>query len=322
MISVIVPVYKVESYLDDCVKSILAQSFTDFELILVDDGSPDSCPAMCDDWAEKDGRIRVIHKGNGGLSSARNAGLDVMRGEYLTFIDSDDYVRSDYLEKLYNALIEHSADVSVCGLVWGKAEGEYESKAPTVCTGKEACLAIYSENSVTMSMISACMKLYKRRLFEDLRFPLGKLHEDQFVTYRAFYPCEKVVRVYEPMYFYCHNPASITHSGFSLKRYDNITALNEAISFYESKGEKELYETAKAQRGVYLSYYRFAARRSGMAKQVPKEYRMSFFKAWRTLEKYFSNDSFEFEMSSFHPRLVRLRAYIRRLFRPFIRSAE
>lgn len=322
MISVIVPVYKVESYLDDCVKSILAQSYTDFELILVDDGSPDRCPAMCDDWAEKDGRIRVIHKENGGLSSARNAGLDVMRGEYLTFIDSDDYVRSDYLEKLYNALIEHSADVSVCGFVLGKAEGEYESKAPTVCTGKEACLAIYSENSVTMSMISACMKLYKSRLFENLRFPLGKLHEDQFVTYRAFYPCEKVVRVYEPLYYYRDSAVSITRSRFKIARYDNILALEEAMSFYESNGDEELYEAAKATRQVIIALYRFGAKKAGIAKQVPKEYRMSFFKAWRTLENYFSNDSFEFEMSVFHPRLVRLRAYIRRLFRPFIRSAE
>lgn len=322
MISVIVPVYKVESYLDDCVKSILAQSFTDFELILVDDGSPDRCPAMCDAWAEKDGRIKVIHKENGGLSSARNAGLDVMRGEYLTFIDSDDYVKSNYLERLYGALKEYDADVSVCELIWGKSTCERESKETTVCTGKEACLAICSENSVTMSMVSACTKLYKKQLFENLRFPLGKLHEDQFVTYRAFYPCKKVVRVYEPLYYYRDNSASITHSRFKLARYDNVRALEEAASFYQSNGDKELYEAAKAKRQVIIAFFRFGAKKAGIIKQVPKEYRMSFFKAWRTLENYFSNDSFEFEMSVFHPRLVRLRAYMRRLLRPFARSAK
>lgn len=323
MISVIVPVYKVEPFLDDCVKSILAQSFTDFELILVDDGSPDGCPAMCDLWAEKDSRIRVIHKENGGLSSARNAGLDVMRGEYLTFIDSDDTVSDDYLEKLYNALTEYNADVSVCEFLRdGNSLADRTDKSPTVCTGKEACLMVYSDSTPRLFMVSACTKLYKSFLFKELRFPLGKQHEDQFVTYRALYHAATVAVLHLPLYCYRDNPASITRSGFNLKRYDNIAALDEAISFYKSKGDKELYKTAKAQRDAYLSYYRFAARRSGIAKQVPKEYRISFFKAWRTLEKYFSNDLFELRMSAFHPRLVRLRAYIRRPFRPFIRSAE
>ena len=116
MISIIVPVYKVEKYLDRCIESVLAQTYTDFELILVDDGSPDNCPAMCDAWAEKDSRIRVIHKPNGGLSSARNAGLDIMKGEYVTFIDSDDTVLPNYLERLLTALTVNSADVSVCSL--------------------------------------------------------------------------------------------------------------------------------------------------------------------------------------------------------------
>lgn len=321
MISVIVPVYKVEPFLDDCVKSILAQSFTDFELILVDDGSPDSCPAMCDLWAEKDSRIRVIHKENGGLSSARNAGLDVMRGEYLTFIDSDDTVSDDYLEKLYNALTEYNADVSVCGLIWRNSKSKCESKAPTVVSGRETLLDPSIGSDTRISVVSACTKLYKRHLFDNIRFPLGKLHEDQFVTYRVLYPCKTVAVIYETLYCYRDNSSSITHS-FSLARYDNMLALDEAASFYESKGDKELYEQAKAKKQMLIALYRFAARRSGLAKQVPKEYRMSFFKAWRTLEKYFSNDLFELQMSAFHPRLVRLRAYIRRLFRPFIRSAE
>lgn len=322
MISVIVPVYKVESYLDDCVKSILSQSFTDFELILVDDGSPDRCPAMCDDWAEKDGRIRVIHKENGGLSSARNAGLDVMRGEYLTFIDSDDYVKSDYLEKLYNALIEHRADVSVCGLILEKGKDEYESKTPAVVSGRSILLDPNFTADTRISVSAVWAKLYKRHLFENIRFPLGKLHEDEFVTYRVLYPCETVTVIYDKLYFYRYNPLSITHTRFKIARYDSIRAFEEAASFYESKGDKELYELTKAKKQMLIALYRFYAKQAGIAKQVPKEYRMSFFKAWRTLENYFSNDSFEFEMSFFHPRLVRLRAYMRRLLRPFARSAK
>ena len=116
MISIVVPVYKVEKYLDKCVQSILAQTYKDFELILVDDGSPDNCPQMCDEYAKKNKKIRVVHKNNGGLSDARNAGTTIASGEFVTYVDSDDYVSKDYLAILNDLRIKHEADISVGGL--------------------------------------------------------------------------------------------------------------------------------------------------------------------------------------------------------------
>ncbi|HDT8053597.1 TPA: glycosyltransferase, partial [Enterococcus faecalis] len=124
-ISIIVPVYNVEKYLEKCVRSILAQTFTDFELILVDDGSPDSSGAMCDQFAEQDQRVKVIHKENGGLSDARNAGIEIATGEYLGFVDSDDYIADDMYELLYTNIVKEDADLSICGIY-----DVYEGKEP------------------------------------------------------------------------------------------------------------------------------------------------------------------------------------------------
>ena len=149
-ISIIVPVYKVEKYLKKCVDSILAQTFTDFELILVDDGSPDDSGKICEEYAEKDARVRVLHKENGGLSSARNAGIEVAKGKYLGFIDSDDYIAEDMYELLYNTIIKEDADLSICGIY-----DVYEGKAPIVkptiekvVSAEEALLLILQGNII------------------------------------------------------------------------------------------------------------------------------------------------------------------------------
>ena len=125
LISIIIPIYKVEEYLDECISSVINQTYTKLEIILVDDGSPDSCPKMCDDWAKKDSRIRVIHKTNGGLSDARNAGIEVATGEYIAFVDSDDYIKPDMIAKLYAALCKEEADISACGIL--SCEGKKET---------------------------------------------------------------------------------------------------------------------------------------------------------------------------------------------------
>lgn len=234
-ISVIVPVYKVEAYLDRCVKSILAQTFEDFELILVEDGSPDNCGAMCDAWAEKDSRIKVIHKENGGLSDARNAGFEVSAGEWITFIDSDDYVHPAMLQALLEAAESYGTDISACGFcpVHGQALVLLEDPQ-----GKRLSPRVFYREYVYATM--AWAKLYARGCFDTIRYPKGKLHEDEYVTYRILFGCESIAVVDTPLYGYFQNGQSIMRSRWNPKRLDALPAFEEQISFFAQRGEEEL----------------------------------------------------------------------------------
>ena len=178
LLSIIVPVYKVENYLQKCIDSILAQTFTDFELILVEDGSPDGCPALCDAAAAKDARIRVLHQKNGGLSAARNAGLDVARGEWIGFVDSDDYIAPEMYETLYKAVQNTGADLALCDYAAVDEAGipclpPYTGLAQRIFTGRE----LLKRATNTMAQ-PAWNKLYRRAIFAQLRYPEGKLNED------------------------------------------------------------------------------------------------------------------------------------------------
>ena len=209
LISVIVPVYKVELYLRQCVDSLLAQTYSNLEIILVDDGSPDGCPAICDEYARKDSRVRVIHKPNGGLSDARNVGLDAARGEYIGFIDSDDWVMPDMYEYLYKGMKEHNADISVCEYfeVWPKKCRATNRPEVRIFEGKE------SVNAILLLKIGsyAWNKLYKREMWGDeIRYPTGKLYEDVRTTYRVFERAALVAALPEPKYFYRRTNESIT----------------------------------------------------------------------------------------------------------------
>ena len=181
-ISVIVPVYKVEKYLHECVDSILTQTFPDFELILVDDGSPDNCGKICDEYAEKDSRVRVIHQENQGLSGARNSGMDVARGEYIAFVDSDDRVDIRYLELLL-AAVKDGADVAVCRhkeFTDGDSLPDWEGNASIQSYGAVESLVLLYDGSPRMPVNAWC-KLFRRGRINDTRFPVGRLHEDPFV---------------------------------------------------------------------------------------------------------------------------------------------
>ena len=239
MISVIVPVYRVEQYLDACIESILGQTFQDFELILVDDGSPDNCGEICDRYAGQDARIRVVHQENRGLSGARNTGTGLAEGKYITYIDSDDRIGPEYLEVLYNNAVEYRAQVSVCGycLVWehesgqsrngqNKKKGEQDFHT-LVYTGRQAAEKIVKEN--TRAMITAWGKLYHRDLKPLLVYPEGKTHEDEFVTYRVFYAARRVAVSNRPLYHYLQRSGSIMNDGFREKRLDKIRALREVL---------------------------------------------------------------------------------------------
>lgn len=234
LISVIVPVYQVENYLNQCIESIIEQTYTNLEIILIDDGSNDNCPQICDDWSIKDKRIKVIHKKNGGLSDARNVGLDIAKGKYIAFIDSDDWVDSRYIELLYNSLINNVADISACSIqkVYDTDSVDPYNLNPQLqlATPKEAIKdIIYDRRFKTV----AWNKLYSKEILEGERFIVGKLHEDEFFSYKVLDKAQKLVFVDAPLYKYRQRSGSIMSSA-SLKHLDLLDAYINRINFLEN----------------------------------------------------------------------------------------
>ena len=237
-VSVIVPVYKVEKYIHRCVDSILGQTFTDFELILVDDGSPDSCPAICDEYATKDSRVHVIHQKNGGLSAARNAGIDWVfdnsASQWLTFIDSDDWVPSRYLELLLDAAKMYAVKISMCWLYYTTGSvtlPDYANLKPVLRNAEQA----YTLNGKEIAAF-AQGRLYARECFENIRFPIGKLFEDIFTTYKIIFSQQNISVIEAPLYYYYQNQEGIVNSGWTLKKNDLYDAREEQIAFFQSHG--------------------------------------------------------------------------------------
>lgn len=255
-ISVIVPVYKVEAFLSRCVDSILAQSFTDFELILVDDGSPDNCGTICDDYALRDSRIHVIHQENGGLSAARNAGIDwVMKNsesQWLAFVDSDDWVHADYLRLLYEAVTATGCRISACGFFRTSGDGfseEEEKKAKAYSADDYYCGDVHQGGATAV----AWNKLYDRALFTTLRYPVGMLNEDEFTTYLAVYEAGSVAVVEKRLYAYYQNPNGIMLSKWNPRRLHILQAFEEQIEYARRKDNQRLLR--KAAKAYVLSIH-------------------------------------------------------------------
>lgn len=240
-ISVIVPVYKVEKFIHRCVDSILDQTFTDFELILVDDGSPDNCGKICDEYAEKDSRIHVIHQENGGLSAARNAGIDWSfansNSEWITFVDSDDWVHPQMLAMFYEVATKERINFVLCKYQQTQnmmQHSRYDNIKYSIKKSEEA----YVENySVAMP---AWGKFYHKIIFNTHRFLIGKLHEDAFFTYKVLFEHPKIAIIDFPLYFYFINENSITHSPWTPKRLDEVDAHEEQLEYLKMN----LYEDA------------------------------------------------------------------------------
>lgn len=235
-ISVIVPVYKVEAFLPACVDSILKQTYSNFELFLVDDGSPDQCGRICDDYATKDKRIKVIHKKNGGLSDARNVALDQINGKYLTFIDSDDYIHKDYLKLMMKCVERYNADVVQC---------DFTKDADCLGTknveGKKSYTVLHNEEILRsylhfhVPQVYACGKLYRSELFKDVRFPFGLIDEDNYTTYKPLFVAKVFVNINRSLYFYRMNPDSIMHRQFSEKKYGILNSTAEIREYVGTK---------------------------------------------------------------------------------------
>ncbi len=212
LISVIVPVYKVEKYLEKCIESVLKQTYTNLQIILVDDGSPDNCGKICDEYAKKDSRIEVIHKANGGLSDARNVGISKAKGRYIGFVDSDDYIKEDMYEILLNLIKKYDADVSICNL--------YDVIDGNECIrNKENGIREYSRLDILKEVLLdkniqsyAWNKLYEKELFDEIKYPIGKKYEDIGTTFYLFEKCNKIVVTSEPEYYYLKRADSLVNN--------------------------------------------------------------------------------------------------------------
>lgn len=279
VISIVVPIYKVEKYIKKCIDSIIKQTYKNIEIILVDDGSPDGCGKICDEYAQKDKRVKVIHKENGGLSDARNVGIDISTGKYICFVDSDDYIENNYIEVLYKYIVENKVSISQCGIN-KVTENEqiienigYQNDK--VENSKQILRDLYNthwENIVVWN------KMYLRKLFEDIRFPKGKIHEDEFTTYKVLYKVSEVAIINENLYNYRQNNESITRKIFNLKRLDALEAFKERLEFFKKNEENELYElTLKSYlaniRIIYNNVKKYMRHSKKIRKKLKEDYK-------------------------------------------------
>ncbi|MCX8093171.1 MAG: glycosyltransferase [Candidatus Goldbacteria bacterium] len=233
LISIIIPVYKVEPYIKDCAESILNQTYKNLEILFIDDGSPDKCGEICDFYASVDNRVKVIHKKNGGPASAKNTGIKAAAGDFITFVDGDDIIEKQYCEILYKNLQLYNADISCCGIYtdFGYKKLKKINEKIKVFNGPEASEILPP---------SPCAKLYKKKMFDKIQFPEGLIMEDKFTTYKILYDSKTVVFTTAMLYNYRRRPDSIM--GFTFKREHllHLDAVKDMIFFYSSKGRYDI----------------------------------------------------------------------------------
>lgn len=249
LISIIVPIYRVENYLKRCIDSIINQTYKNIEIILVDDGSPDNCGVICDEYAKFDDRIKVIHKKNGGLSDARNCGIEVSTGDYIIFVDSDDYVSKNMCEKLLIRALEHNVDIVSCNFKEIYVDNNKEKinkqsikESLEVYTNLEVIYKYFFDYTVDINVV--WNKLYKRELFfkrESIRFPKGKLHEDDYTICKLYYYANKIVIINDVLYYYIRRCDSITGNFSDINILDKIDAIIEHYNFAKDKETKLKY---------------------------------------------------------------------------------
>lgn len=261
LVSIIVPVYNVEQQLDRCVASLDGQSYADIEIILVDDGSTDGSPAICDAWKKKEPRVKVVHQRNGGLSAARNTGVAQARGAWICFVDSDDYVDREYVLRMVDAQRRSGADLVISNIQTEDAQGVHidggygedalqkpETLTPLECLSRGITDTVY---------VVAWNKLYKRALWENVRFPQGKIHEDEFVFHRIAGQCSRIEVIPDRLYHYVRRSGSIMDAGFSLSTLDRVEARLDRLEYYRGNGFGTLI--GRTLDYVLLDWYRARA---------------------------------------------------------------
>lgn len=315
LISVIIPVYNVKQYMDHCMDTVLNQTYGNLEIFLVDDGSTDDSGNLCDRYAEKDSRIRVIHKKNGGLSSARNAALDVVTGDYICFVDSDDYISSDMFEKLLSAAKKNDCEVAICGQ-FTEREGQISIDEPKV-----EQLRIFDSDKAIEKLIEdkiinnyAWDKIYKKYLFDGVRFPDGRNYEDIAIMHEIFYKAKKICRIPECLYYYQRRTGSISdHSKEERKWYRNcldmLASKIDRYQFLHDKNKTDLeqkslssliptvYEVIRlayifSDKEQYSKYMGFLKEHKKMIKENPyvtgKDKKLLFFYSNKTAYSLYS----------------------------------
>ena len=260
IVSIIVPVYRVENYLPKCIRSIEAQTYSSYEVILVDDGSPDACGAICDSYAERDPRVKVVHQSNRGLSAARNQGVRLAKGEFITFVDSDDYLEPDYLEYLVGLQQKYQSDIAV-----GSCEYLYEGKTPQLRREEEkeevmdACEALIRMNYTRGFGVMACVKLYRRELILAHPFPEGQFYEDLAVLCKIVGDSRRLAFGSRIVYYWVQRPGSITRMEFDERQMAGIEAAAAQIEYVKARYPKALAaakcrHTAKAVELIGISF--------------------------------------------------------------------
>jgi len=247
-VSVIIPVYNTSQYLKRCIESAIAQSYSSLQIILINDGSEDNSGEICDDYATKYPWVEVIHRANGGLSAARNTGLDNARGGWVMFLDSDDYISRYFVEDTLTACLHYNADIAVCQCITDRegnmGEDLFAKASQHECiTGYEASIRHFGKGARILN--PACGKLSRASLWEGLRFPEGKTIEDVFVSHRLLYSAKRLVITDARLYAYYQSPDSIMRKPFSLRRLDALDSWREGIRFFEQAGEQGLLDIAR-----------------------------------------------------------------------------
>ncbi len=244
IVSIIVPVYNVSKYIEKCVDSILKQTFCDFELLLIDDGSTDNSSYICDLYAKKDNRVVVVHKKNGGLSSARNRGLDIAKGDYVSFVDSDDYIEPNFIESLLDELMKKSSDLIVCNFSILDLNNNSLIETPSIIDGDVDEEGYWKLSACTRYGLTVVVwnKLYKKTIFEHLRFKDGVFHEDQEIIHKIISKCDKITFINKKLYNYIKRPQSITNKKTQQMFFDEINSLyNRAIYFLATENFYDFY---------------------------------------------------------------------------------
>jgi glycosyltransferase involved in cell wall biosynthesis len=261
----------------NCIESIRQQSYANWELILIDDGSPDRCGEICDEYAKMDKRINAVHKQNGGLSSARNAGLDMMSGEYVSFLDSDDFWHPDYIEIMMNYAIDEGAEIVQCSFVYGN-----ETIFPPF--NQKETYQLYNNHSIFTSDAAKIImwgKVYKAELFKNVRMPVGFINEDDWTTWKLYYQAEKIIVINRPLYYYTYNLAGIMMGCIKVPNLRYFGAYEERINFFHERGEKDLEDVSHLRfcKSLMLLY-----RNDMLTNEQKKEIRERFRVSWKELK--------------------------------------
>ena len=251
-ISIIIPVYNVEKYLKKCIESILNQTFTNYEIILIDDGSTDNSKNICDEFSYKDSRIKVIHKNNTGAADSRNIGISLASGEYIGFVDSDDYIDPDMYESLYNLITKYKTDVAICGLLHeypDKTINPYPAEEERSVSGKEALKIALIGDKFSLNVYN---KIYKKEMFNYIKFPNLKFAEDAYVVTRILYNSDSVAYSTSPKYHWVHHFGSITTSNFDSKDWQVVKVYTENLEFIKNNCPELIKESTCR---YYLAYF-------------------------------------------------------------------